>query len=300
VFALHPRISPEVEIAHEDVSRPSVGIVLVNYNGWQDTISCIESLDDLEYDRTDIVVVDNGSTDESVAMLRKYRPDTELFETKCNLGFGGGCNVGARDALARGADYLWFFNNDATAAPDALGHMLDEGERDPRIAVVGGVVRERADPEVVQSWGGGRISMLFGIERTVTSRVAPEDLDWITGASMLVRAAAWRESGGFDETFFMYWEDADLCVRLRRSGWALAVAERSIVWHRSVHALGDNPRSHAYFNASAVRFFRRHARWPYIPIAVGLFGRMVKQLLRGRVACARAVFAGALGALRKP
>lgn len=232
-------------------------------------------------------------------MLRRHRPDIELVETNRNLGFGGGCNVGARDALSRGCDYLWFFNNDAVASPDALRHMVDEAERDPRTAVVGGVVRERADPEVVQSWGGGRISMSFGIERTVTSPVAREDLDWITGASMLVRGAAWRESGGFDEAFFMYWEDADLCTRLRGSGWALAVAERSVVWHRSVHALGNNPRSHAYFNASAVRFFRRHARRPFGPIAIGVLGRMVKQVFRGRIACARAVVTGAMKGSRE-
>ena len=102
----------------------SVYVVVLNWNGWKDTLACVASLGLLEYDDFHVLIVDNGSTDESVEQIRLAMPTTEILETGANRGFGGGCNVGIRKALSRGADYIWLVNSDATVdrgGPLSLG-----------------------------------------------------------------------------------------------------------------------------------------------------------------------------------
>src|SRR5664279_2479168 len=95
-------------------------IILLNWNGWQDTIACVESCRKLSYPNFRILIVDNGSTDNSEAILRERLPDIELLQTGANLGFAGGNNVGIRHALAQGADYVWLLNNDTVVDAEAL------------------------------------------------------------------------------------------------------------------------------------------------------------------------------------
>ena len=91
-----------------------VEIVVLNWNGWQDTIACIFSIQKQDYPNFHLLVVDNGSTDDSVVQIKKAAPAVELLQTGANLGFGGGCNAGIRLALDRGADFVWLINSDST------------------------------------------------------------------------------------------------------------------------------------------------------------------------------------------
>lgn len=279
--------------------NPSVTVVVVNWNGWRDTLACIEGCAALDYDPVTMVVVDNGSTDESVDVFRERLPDAHVVTMGQNLGFGAGCNTGAEAAARDGAEFVWFLNNDAWPHAAALKEMVAVAVDDTRIGAVGSVVYEAGDPDVVQAFGGGKVRMLLGVERHFARAPSTNGLDWITGTSMLVRTTAFEEVGGFDESFFMYWEDTDLGFRMRARGWRLAVAPRAFVWHEGGGSLDRrNPRGHEYFNESAVRFFRKHGRVPPVPIVTGVSGRALKQAARGRFACAKAALAGALGALR--
>src|SRR3990172_7762179 len=102
--------------------RPFVYIVVVNWNGWQHTVRCLDSLRRLDYPNYRVIVVDNGSTDGSRERIRAAHPDTELVEAEKNFGFGGGANIGIRAALDSGTDYVWVLNNDIVVEP----HTLDE------------------------------------------------------------------------------------------------------------------------------------------------------------------------------
>jgi hypothetical protein len=118
-------------------------------------------------------------------------------------------------------------------------------------------------------------------------------MDYLQGASVLLRCAALREVGTLDEGFFLYWEDADLCFRLRRAGWRLAVASGAQVEHAGYGSLRfQSPEWDYHFTASSVRFFRRHASLPLIPIVVSASGRLLRRALHGRWANVRAVAAG--------
>lgn len=266
-----------------------VGIIVLNWNGWPDTLACLASLGQLDYADCSVVVVDNGSTDGSVQHIRQAYPELDLLESGANLGFGGGCNVGIRHALDQGAEYVWLINSDATVAPDALSELVAVADSDPHLGSVGSVLYEADDPARVQLWGGGRVNLWLGRSVHCLTAGVP---DFISGASVLLRAQALREVGLFDQaSFFMYWEDTDLGFRLRRAGWTLAVAPASRVWHRQSASLGlGNPLLDEYAARSCFRFLRRHARMATVSVTLALLRMLFKRVLVGRADRFRAVW----------
>ncbi|RMH58292.1 MAG: glycosyltransferase family 2 protein [Deinococcus-Thermus bacterium] len=270
---------------------PTVYIIILNWNGWKDTLACLFSLEDLDYPSYEIVVVDNGSTDNSVEEIRKAYPQITLLETGRNLGFAGGNNLGIRYALEKGANYIWLLNNDTVVAPNALTAMVEIAESNPKIGAVGSVLYYMDQPERVQAWGGGRISLITGRSRHLLS---PGELHYITGASLLLRTEALEQVGLLDEGFFMYWEDVDLSLRLQNRGWKLAVASGSRILHKESASVGKRSSlMDEYFNASAVVFFYRHASLPFLPVFLGVGGRLLKRIFKGDWKRALAVIQGA-------
>jgi GT2 family glycosyltransferase len=260
-----------------------VATVLLNWNGWRDTQVCLESLAKIQYTDHRVIVVDNGSTDDSVARLQAFRPAPLLLQTGANLGFCGGNNVGIRRALQDGAEYVWLLNNDARIEdPDILRKMVACAEADPRIGAVGAVLMRMDAPGEIQAWGGGRLNLWLGWGREQRRRVPAERLHYLTGASILIPRRVWERVGLLDEGFFLYWDDADLGVRLRQAGWKLAVAEDCRVLHRSFSTTPEGPRLAARYNRSAVRMFSKHAPAPWMPLLIGTSARLAKRALLGR------------------
>ncbi len=274
--------------------KPLTYIILLNWNGWRDTLNCLESLRSLNYPNYKVLVVDNGSNDESVEEIRKANLDAVVLETGKNLGFSGGCNVGIRFALSQNAKFVWLLNNDTTVDADALFEMVNVAEEDPKKGGVGSVIYYMNDSLRIQAWGGGKVSFWTGRSYHIKSQVSDSCLDYLTAASLLLRCSALEKTGLLDEkNFFMYWEDADLCFRLRKNGWKLAVASRSSIWHKESASLGKKSlKTDTYFNASAVRFFYRHATFPCIPISVGVGFRLAKRIVFGRIKNLAAVLQG--------
>jgi GT2 family glycosyltransferase len=288
-----------------------IAVILLNWNGWQDTIRCLESL--LASDRAAfrIVVVDNASTDDSVEHIEEWAAaqiatvtydrtqavaggveskevelagfarSLTLVPNKDNNGFGAGNNVGLSYALTRGFDAMWVLNNDTVVDSGCLSSMLRALEGGPRIGAVGCVAYQMDHPHAVQLWGGARVDMVLGVAPHITSPCASRRLNMLSGVSVLLRTAALREVGLFDEDFFMYWEDADLSLRLQSAGWTLCVAPEGRIWHRESSSLGGRTtaaRDH-YYNESLRKFFVKHSWLPAIPICLGLTARKVKRLL---------------------
>jgi len=258
-----------------------VCIIVLNWNGWRDTLACVASLQRQEYPDCNVLLVDNGSTDGSVGEIRKRLPELEILETGSNLGFGGGCNAGIRMALDRGADYVWLVNSDATVDPAALSALGQVAMENVHVGAVGSVVMEADDPSRLQLWGGGRINLWLGRS---THCLAAGPVDFVSGASMLLRRHALEQVGLFDDkSFFMYWEDTDLGFRLRKAGWDLAVSENSKIYHKQSASLGaGNPLLDEYATRSCVRFLRRHASVPAISVVLMLLRMLAKRVLVGR------------------
>jgi len=284
---------------------PRVACVVLNWNGWQDTIACLTAIDGLDYDNRFVIVVDNGSTNDSVQRIREAHPAVELICTGRNLGYAGGVNVGIRLALERGAEFVWLLNNDAKPLPNALSALVGKALEQPDLGAVGSVLMYMSSQTEVQAWGGGRVNCWLGRASHATSRKEDPWFDYLTGASLLLRCAALAKVGLFDDGFFLYWEDTDLSFRLRRQGWRLGVAAESVVLHKVGASSGDRRRVDRHSTASGIRFLRKHARIPWISVALFLGSRFGNRIVRGHFARTTDIIGGlcdymASAQMRKP
>lgn len=258
-------------------------IILINWNSFDKTRRCLRSLEELVQPPEHVWVIDNGSTDNSAAalenMLKTSPLPVTLVRSGQNFGFGGGCNIGIQRAVEEGADSFWLLNNDAIADTHALQSMQEALHSDPRTGAVGSVIYDLHKPENVEVWGGGRVLLWAGLA-THLHHPNPARLDYITGASLLLRRQALQDVGLFDEDqFFMYWEDTDLCLRLRQRGWKLAVAAHSRIWHEHSSSLGRaSPLKDYYVTRSTGAFLQRYARYPSLAWGLGTSVRLFRRL----------------------
>jgi GT2 family glycosyltransferase len=270
-----------------------VTAVLLTWNGWQDTSLCLASLEHLDYPNFEVVVVDNGSTDDSVALIRERFPWVKVIENGKNLGFTGGCNVGIKHAQQQGSEFIWLLNNDTTVDPGALRAMVEKAQTNPRIGAVGSVIYFMDEPTRLQCWGGGYVNFWLGRSGAFLREVNDDKVEFITGCSLLLSRAAIDEIGALDEGFFMYWEDADICFRLRRAGWLLAVAANSKLWHKGHTTMGKaKANAYRHFSASAAYFFSKYAPVPAFSIWIGFATRIAKRIAVGDWEKLRAVWVG--------
>ena len=237
----------------------AVCVILLNFNSADDTIRCLASLLKLDMPGG-LVVVDNASTDDSTGRLEEVRPSFEptfrFLRNSSNRGFAAGNNVAICLAQEERAQYVWLLNNDTVVEPGALSSLVRTMEGDKRLGAVGSVLYEMHDADRMQAWGGGKLNRLTGHCRNCLS---PDNgLTYLTGASMLIRAAALRDVM-LDESFFFLWEDVDFSLRLKKAGWRIGVSERSIVYHKGG---GSEPRLSAqrleWHAFGLVRVLRTH------------------------------------------
>lgn len=260
---------------------PETALILVNWHGADETLACLNAIAQLEGPRPFVIVVDNGSTDGSLEQLRGCPIIDKLIESPVNLGFGAGCNLGIEFARTLKPLYLWHLNNDALPDPFALQALVATAGTNPKIGAVGSVLYANEQCDEVECWGGGQIDFLTGQPRHLKTPGMP---DYITGASLLCRMDAMLAMGCFDERYFLYWEDVDLCFRLRDAGWEIAVAAGSHVAH-APSSSADKVPQHAirWYNCGAIQFFRTHAPHPVRPIIFNFMYRFFGQLHAGHL-----------------
>lgn len=277
----------------ENISK--VGVVLLNWNGWRDTIECINSVQKLEYKNIAVIVVDNGSTDESLSELRKI-PNIVLLPTGANLGFAAGCNVGIDFALQNGCQYIWLLNNDTVVAGDALLPMIQEFEKESHVGVVGSIVYDMQTRKI-QFCGGGYINFLLGTSKNIDDLKTLHKLNYISGASMLIARDVIEKVGRLDDSFFLYWEDTEYSFRIAQAGYSLAVALESEIYHKESASSNKVPTTKAqYFTEGAVLFFRKQKK--ILSAYFGCFLRLAKRALLMDFVSVRGQIAGIINALR--
>jgi GT2 family glycosyltransferase len=234
---------------------PRVVVVILNWNGARDTVECMESVLKIDYSNFEIVVVDNGSSDGSVDIIRDRFDHILLIENKTNLGYAEGNNVGIRHALSHGAEYVWLLNNDTVVDINALAAMTDLAERNPDIGILGSKIYFYDRPDLL--WFAGAtidwkraISAHVGrLEKDTGQYEVEKEVDRVTGCSMLIRREVLEDVGLFDEKFFLYAEEVDLCVRARKKGFHNYYVPKSIVFHKISVSTGENSVPiFAYYN----------------------------------------------------
>ncbi|MDQ3136742.1 MAG: glycosyltransferase family 2 protein [Gemmatimonadota bacterium] len=289
------------------VGRPLVAVVIVNWNGWHLLDACLASVREQHPSPDRVIVVDNGSTDGSLAKLEARWPDVVALDAGSNLGFSGGNNLGIRDALAAGADHVLLLNNDAQLLPGALGELLAAlAEAGPAVWAAAPKILYRATPDVIWS-AGGRFDWWRGLsidrgadELDQGQYDQPELMEFANACCLLVRARIFRELGFLDEAYFMYFEDSELAARAERTGARVAYQPAARVLH-DVQASsggadgGPSPAALYYWTRNRCRFIRRNVRGPVRRLAAHTYVigsrvvRMVQAARAGRPQDARLV-----------
>jgi GT2 family glycosyltransferase len=250
--------------------QPKVAIIILNWNGKEDTIECLESLKHITYPNYEILLVDNGSTDGSVGCFRERYPGMEIIENGENLGFAEGNNVGIRRAMDDGADYVLLLNNDTVVDPEFLGELVKVAESDPKIGIVGPIIYYYDEPSKIQ-YGGGKVNWWIGrpyhclideIEDDKLGSMSTE-VDFVTGCCILINIKIGNNIF-FDEKYFAYFEDADLCVRLQREGYKLICNKSSKIWHK----VSKSSNLHSdfynyYFARNRLIFMKKNSSFKY-------------------------------------
>ncbi len=269
------------------MTEPEVSAVVVSYNSAAYLPDCLHSL--RSEGVADRVVVDNASSDGSAQVVRASDPAATVVETGANLGFGSAANRGVAATLS---PYVLILNPDTVVEPGTVKALSQALDSDPGLAVVGPRIENldgslypsvRRFPNLAVAFGHAFLGLVWpanpysrryrmldwGHEHPAA------DVDWVGGACFLVRRAAFDVVGGFDEAFFMYVEDVDLCWRLGRAGWRIGYEPAG----RVVHALGGSSRLVPYrmiaeHHRSLLRFFSKStagARRALVPVvAAGL------------------------------
>lgn len=245
-----------------------VAVVILNWNGWRDTVAAVESVQQQRLSPTHVVVVDNASTDDSMTELRSRCSGIELMQSGGNLGFASGNNVGVRWALEQGVDAVWLLNNDAVADSGALEALVKTDRARPDAGLIGTRIYEYARREVLQCWGGGWLNLWAGRAREFDHLVDEAALDYLSGCSLYMTRRGIERAGLLDEGFFMYFEDAELSVRYRRHGLALAVADDARVFHKGGASRKPKRAESSWRTQSLLRILRLHA--PHYAVSAAL------------------------------
>lgn len=253
------------------MNPPSVLIVVLNWNGLQDTLECLASLRELHYANHRVLVVDNGSSDGSPEIIAEKFPEVVLLRNVSNEGFAGGNNRAIDFALNQGFDYCWFFNNDAAADPGALSALMRCAETDERIGLLSPVLYHADRPDTVQACGGvidwenWEFALTESVEDWNDANAYGRAYLW--GTALLVRREVLQTIGGFEEKFFAYVEDRHFCMRAKTSGFDLALVPEAKIYHKwSQSSGGDHAAPFKVFlmRRNNYFFWRQHlegANW---------------------------------------
>jgi GT2 family glycosyltransferase/glycosyltransferase involved in cell wall biosynthesis len=224
------------DIGMTDFRTGVVSVVLVNFRGADDTITAVRHLRQGEWpaDRLEIVVVDNASGDDSVEKLRAALPDVTLVESSDNTGFAGGCNLGVRHSSG---EFVAFLNNDAKPHPRWIPEAIAHFATSSRVGAVASTVLdwdgERVDfTGAAMTWFGMGYKPLTGQLLPKKPETPQTNVLFGTGSAMFVRRDVYDVLGGFDERYFMFFEDVDFGWRLNLRGYTFAYAPSSIAYHK--------------------------------------------------------------------
>jgi len=302
----------EIIIFKMDNETPLVVVVIANWNLRNDLIECLGSLYETDYPSMEVIVVDNNSTDDSVICVKQQFPQARLIARSENGGYAAALNDGIRLGAALKPSYYLILNNDTIVPPDTLRKLVDVMRADSKIAIAAPKVIYHDQPERIFSLGDRVYSWLplpVRVGRKAYDRPAFSKtmaFDYLFGCALLIRTESLKQVGLFDTSFFMYYEDADICRRMRDSGWANVRVGSAIIRHKASLSSKKVSDKMLYLRArNRSWFYRRypHGRFPvctFLALSIGSLKNVISYLFTGRKAQIRTYLSGAVDGLRQP
>ena len=221
----------------------SVNIFVLNWNGRDLTLDCLASLEKVTYSNANIIVIDNGSRDDSVVSIKEQYPETDIIEFPTNLGFAGGNNAGFQ-STANKADYTIFLNNDTIVDSNFVAPLINELETKSNTKQTAPKIYYADKPETIW-FAGGIVNLWTGMIRHIGIRKKDSSLyskkmeiDYATGCCICMRTEDFESIGLFDRSFPMYAEDVDLSLRFKKRGGSIVFIPESKVWHKVSASMG--------------------------------------------------------------
>lgn len=246
----------------------SVYVIVLNYNNCEDTIECLNGLQSFNAANValKLIVVDNASTDNSVARLKAaLAPNAMLVENPKNLGYAAGNNVGIKIALEDGADYICVLNNDTIIEENFICPCIEFLETDSSLGVIGPTIME-ADNDSVQSTGGD-IFLTRGFVTIKNHGKCREKLphviecDYVGGACMIFRADLINQIGMIPENYFLFFEETEWCYKVKKAGYKNACLNKTYIRHKGSATIDKIGGLHAYLmERNRVVFMRRNCQ----------------------------------------
>jgi GT2 family glycosyltransferase len=250
-------------------SFPLVSIVVLTWNQRDLTLDCLTSLSEMDYpaDKLQIVVVDNGSHDNTPTAVRERFPSVVVLENGDNLGFAEGNNVGIYHALKGTAEYIMLLNNDTIVDKAMLRHLIDFAEASSDVGIVTPKIYYYDEPERIWcagaaiNWRTAGTSRLQAEETDRQSKEAPQDVDFASGCAICLKRSVVEQIGLLDDRFFIYYEETEWCVRAARVGWRIVYVPEARLWHRISSAMGvSSPATEYYMNRNVILFLLKSGR----------------------------------------
>jgi GT2 family glycosyltransferase len=253
---------------------PKLGIIILNWNNWQDTLDCVEALGDCSYTNKEIWIVDNASEDESTTKLGEI-DDIHLMCLDKNYGFAVGNNVGIRAALDQACDFVLLLNNDTDLPRDFIQPLLEPFRKDPQASV--------CSPKILYSQPAGTIWYAGGKFRNpriigeMVGMGSPDQdqynqlcqTDFAVGTCMLIKRELFERIGLLDERFFFYHEDVDFCYRAKQAGYTIWYQPKSTIIHRVSSSTKKQPSMRVFlYQRARVVFLCKHIRGIKTPIVL--------------------------------
>jgi GT2 family glycosyltransferase len=232
--------------------QPSVTVVILNTNRRNDTLECLQSLSNSTYPNLSIIVLDNASDDGSVEAIQTLFPEVQLVSLTENKGYAGNNNVGVELAIQGGAEWIYVLNEDTLQAHDCIALLVQAGESDPQVGIVGPMVYHHDEPRVIQSAGG----LMDSHWRSWHSGQNQDDqgqfsqvrsVQWISGCALMIRRETVEQIGLIDERFFYYQEEIEWCLRARQAGWKILHVPQARLWHKGVQREYNPPANVTYY-----------------------------------------------------
>lgn len=218
-------------------NSPNVYIIILNWNKWEDTIECLHSVYAMDYNKFEVLVIDNASENDSIARLRSAFPTLRIIENTVNNGFTGGNNQGINIATSEGADYIWLLNNDTEVETFCLGNLITAAEADYKIGLLSPVIKYYEDKEIVQFSGSyidmKSLSIYYPSDKNINDkRYQTENNICLWGTALLIRVELVAKHGGLNDKYFAYYEDTEYSIRSLSMGYKNILVNNAIVYHK--------------------------------------------------------------------